>query len=68
MEEEAEGIFISIKSSGWMLTNIIIVLVIASVIIGIVRTFLKHGKYQISLDRDRIYITKGIIEETTFTL
>lgn len=68
MEEEVEGIFMSIMSSGWMMTIIIIVLVIISATFGIVRTFLKYGKYQISSDHDRIYITKGVIEETTFSI
>lgn len=68
VEEEVEGIFMSIMSSGWMMTIIIIVLVIISATFGIVRTFLKYGKYQISSDHDRIYITKGVIEETTFSI
>jgi len=51
-----------------MMTIIIIVLVIISATFGIVRTFLKYGKYQISSDHDRIYITKGVIEETTFSI
>lgn len=29
-------------------------------------TFLKYGKYEISSDDERIYITKGVIEETSF--
>ena len=68
MEEEAEGILMSLMSSGWMVTIIIIVLVIASVTFGIVRTFLKYEKYQISSDHNRIYITNGLIEETAFSI
>lgn len=68
VEEKAKGIFMSIMSSGWTVMIIIIVLVITSATFGIVRTFLKYGKYQISSDPDRIYITKGVIEETTFSI
>lgn len=68
VEEETEGIFSFIMSSWWMVMTIIIVLVIVSVIFGIVRTFFIYGKYEISSDRDRIYITKGIIDETTFSI
>ncbi|MBD1373547.1 PH domain-containing protein [Hazenella sp. IB182357] len=68
MEKEAKGVFMNIISSEWMVTIIIMVLVIASVTFGIVRTFLAYGKYQISSDHDRIYITKGVIEETSFSI
>ena len=30
--------------------------------------FLKYGNYQISSDHDRIYITKGLIDETAFSI
>ncbi|WP_054955377.1 PH domain-containing protein [Paenibacillus dakarensis] len=68
VEKEAEGIFTSIISSWQMVTIIITLLVIASAIFGIVRTYLKYGKYEISSDNDRIYITKGVIDETTFSI
>lgn len=68
LEKEAKGIFTSIMSSWWVVTIIVIVLVIASTIFGIVRTFLKYGNYQISSDNDHIYINKGVIEETAFSI
>lgn len=68
VEEEAVGIFTNIMSSGWMVATIIIVLFIASTIFGIVWTFLKYGKFQVSSDYHRIYITKGVIDETIFSI
>ncbi|WP_102272658.1 PH domain-containing protein [Cytobacillus massiliigabonensis] len=68
VEEEAEGIISQIFSSWWIVFGIIIVLFIASAAFGIVSTFLKYGKYEISSDFDRIYITKGVINETSFSI
>lgn len=68
VEEAAEGIFARIVSSWWLITLLLTVLIIASVIFGVVRTFLKYGKYEISSDSDRIYISKGIIDETAFSI
>jgi putative membrane protein len=68
VEEEAEGILSKLLSSWWMVTLLIIVVVFASAMFGITRTFLKYGKYEIASDQDRIYITKGIIEETAFSI
>ena len=60
VEEEAEGVISEIFSSWWLVFGIIIFLVVASAAFGIVSTFLKYGKYEISSDVDRIYITKGV--------
>ncbi|MGN7402918.1 PH domain-containing protein [Cytobacillus praedii] len=68
VEEEAEGVISEILSSWWLVFGIIIFLVIASAAFGIVSTFLKYGKYEISSDVDRIYITKGVINETSFSI
>lgn len=68
VKKEAEGLFSAVMSSAWLVIVITIILVAASAVFGIVRTFLKYGKYHISSDNERIYITKGIIEETTFSI
>ncbi|MBO1513576.1 PH domain-containing protein [Metabacillus bambusae] len=68
VEEEAEGILSKLLSSWWMVTILIIVVVFTSAMFGIARTFFKYGKYEISSDQDRIYITKGVIEETAFSI
>lgn len=68
VEEEAKGVISGILSSWWIVFVIILVLVIASAAFGVVSTFLKYGKYEISSDFDRIYITKGVINESSFSI
>ncbi|MBS4192786.1 PH domain-containing protein [Bacillus sp. FJAT-49705] len=68
VEDKAEGIFEKLIGSWWMVTIVFIVLIIASATFGIVRTFLKYGKYEISSDHDRIYIIKGVIDEAAFSI
>lgn len=45
-----------------------IVFFVLSVAIGLLWTYLKYGKYEISSDDSRIYIKKGFLEETLFTI
>ncbi|AZK48916.1 PH domain-containing protein [Paenibacillus lentus] len=66
--EKAEGIVQRLLSSGWLMMILIIVFIIASTIFGLVRTFLKYGKYEISSDLERIYISKGMMDETSFSI
>lgn len=68
VEEKAEGFITSILSSWWIIAIIITVLFLASVLIGIIRTFMKYGKYEISSDSKRIYITKGVFDESAFSI
>ncbi|WHY86618.1 PH domain-containing protein [Neobacillus novalis] len=68
VEKETAGIFFYIISSWWIVTTIVVVLIMASVAFGIARAFIKYGKYEISSDRNRIYITKGVIDETAFSI
>lgn len=44
------------------------VVILLSVIFGFLWTYLKYGKYEISSDQERIYIRKGLLEETSFTI
>ncbi|WP_416150415.1 PH domain-containing protein [Salipaludibacillus sp. HK11] len=66
--ERTEGIISTMMSSWWIVTLIIVVLVLVSITFGIVRTYLKYGKYEISSDDERIYIRKGVIDETRFSI
>lgn len=65
---EAEGIFTGIISSWWMMMIIVIILIITSAIFGIMRTFLKYGKFEILSDQERIYIKKGVMNEISFSI
>lgn len=68
VEDKVEGFFASLMSTWWVVAIIAIVLVLASVLIGIVRTFIKYGKYEISSDDSRVYIAKGVLDESTFSI
>ncbi|MBE1553919.1 PH domain-containing protein [Sporosarcina limicola] len=68
VEDKAEGFLASIMNSWWVITILVVILIIASITFGIVRAFLKYGKYEISSDHERIYITKGVVDESAFTI
>lgn len=69
VEKKAEGVFSRILESSFTTYIIgIILFIIVSIIIGIVRTYIKYGKYEISSDDERIYITKGVLNESAFTI
>ncbi|QUW22836.1 PH domain-containing protein [Sporosarcina sp. Marseille-Q4063] len=67
-EKKAEGIFSRILESSFTTVIIVILLIIVSIIIGIARTYIKYGKYEIASDDERIYITKGVLHESAFTI
>ena len=68
VEEKVEGFFASLMSTWWIGAIIVIVLFLASVLVGILRAFMKYGKYEISSDDSRVYITKGILDESAFSI
>ncbi|WP_211747794.1 PH domain-containing protein [Paenibacillus sp. Marseille-Q4541] len=68
IEEEAESVFSNVIQSWWLITIVILGLLVISAGLGIVTTFLKYGKYEISSDEDRIYISKGLVEQSTFSI
>lgn len=68
VEEEAKGIVAQLMSSSLIFAFLIFVLLTISIIFGITRTFLKYGNYEISSDANRIYISKGMIDETAFSI
>jgi len=68
IEKEAEGIVSNIINSWWIVTILLVLFILCSVIFGMIRTFLKYGKYEISSDDNRIYIHKGVLEETAFSI
>ncbi|MFS0557336.1 PH domain-containing protein [Brevibacillus sp. 179-C9.3 HS] len=68
VEEQVEGIFSLIWSSWTLITLTAIGLLALSIVFGMVTTYIRYGKYEISSDHERIYIAKGVIEETTFSI
>ncbi|MGF2614524.1 PH domain-containing protein [Rossellomorea vietnamensis] len=68
VEEEATGIFSSIIGSAATLTIVVVVILIVSILLGVIRTYLKYGAYELSSDEDRIYIQNGVLELQSFSI
>lgn len=66
--DEVAGRAGELFGSWWLMAIAIFVLLLAAVLFGAVRTYIKYGKYEISADSERIYITKGVLEETAFSI
>ncbi|MDN8592621.1 PH domain-containing protein [Paenibacillus sp. 11B] len=67
-EKVTESIVLTWLDTWWITTLIITGLIAVSITLGIIRTFVKYGDFQISSDRKRIYITKGMLEQTAFSI
>ncbi|MFJ2045394.1 PH domain-containing protein [Paenibacillus taichungensis] len=67
-EKVTESILLTWLDTWWITALIITGLIAVSIMLGIVRTFVKYGDFQISSDRKRIYITKGMLEQTAFSI
>lgn len=68
IEDKAKTFLMSNINSWWIISLFIVALVIMSVAFGVVRTFLRYGRYEIASDDKTIFISKGILEESTFTI
>ncbi|MGD6943003.1 PH domain-containing protein [Cytobacillus gottheilii] len=68
IEEEAQGLLSALPQTWWFYALAAAIIIIASVLFGVVRTFLKYGNYVIASDEERIYITKGVLDETAFSI
>ncbi|MFA9556850.1 PH domain-containing protein [Evansella sp. AB-rgal1] len=66
--EHTEGFISTILNTWWSTFIVVLLLIVLSISLGIVYTFLKYGKYEIASDINKIYITKGLLEETTFSI
>lgn len=68
VEEAVEGWVLSLLTSGWVIAGIATVLIIVSFVIGYIRTYITYGKYEIASDDTRIYISKGVLDESAFSI
>ncbi|MCY9004296.1 PH domain-containing protein [Peribacillus frigoritolerans] len=66
--ENTEGFLAKLLDTWWIITIVITGLICVAVVFGIVSTFVKYGKYEISSDHDRIYIKKGVLDESAFSI
>jgi putative membrane protein len=68
LDKQAQGLLAKLMDSEILLAAIIALLLLASTAIGVARTYLKYGKYEISSDRERIYIVQGVLDESRFSI
>ncbi|WP_334075830.1 PH domain-containing protein [Paenibacillus sp. A14] len=68
LEDTAQGLLAMLMSSWWLAAAVIVLLSGVSVALGIAVTFYKYGKFEISSDEERIYIAKGMVETTVFSI
>lgn len=68
IETFAKDFFEVISKSWWIISFVSVVLILLSIGIGMVRTFMKYGKYEISSDSQSIYIKKGVLDESAFSI
>ncbi|MBR8646413.1 hypothetical protein KEH51_29825 [[Brevibacterium] frigoritolerans] len=66
--ENTEGFLAKLLDTWWIITIVIAGLICVAVAFGIVSTFVKYGKYEISSDHERIYIKKGVLDESAFSI
>ncbi|MCP1491719.1 putative membrane protein [Peribacillus frigoritolerans] len=66
--ENAEGFLAKLLDTWWIITIVIAGLICIAVVFGIVSTFVKYGKYEISSDHEHIYIKKGVLDESAFSI
>lgn len=61
--------FYEVISQSWMfIAGVILFVIIISIIIGLVITYLRFGKYRVASDTKQIYISKGVINTTNYTI
>ncbi|KON85512.1 hypothetical protein AF332_00585 [Sporosarcina globispora] len=67
-EERGLGFLREFFSSWQLQAAALIIFLLLSVLAGFLRTYIKYGKYEIFSDESRIYIRKGFLEETSFSI
>ncbi|MCM3756177.1 PH domain-containing protein [Sporosarcina aquimarina] len=68
VENYLGGWFVSVLTSAWIIAGFIVGLLVLAVTVGVIWTFVKYGNYEIASDGERIYISKGVLDETTFSI
>ncbi|MFD6441548.1 PH domain-containing protein, partial [Peribacillus sp. NPDC060186] len=66
--ENAEGLLAKLLDTWWIVTIALIGIICIAVAFGIISTFVKYGKYEISSDHERVYIKKGVLDEYAFSI
>ncbi|MFS0781302.1 PH domain-containing protein [Bacillus sp. 1P06AnD] len=68
LDQKAESVFAYFGQHLWFLVPLAIIALMLSSIIGFVQTLIKYGNYEISSDKERIYLQKGMLRYSSFSI
>lgn len=68
LDSRAEGFLSFLAGSGIVLVITVALFAVAAIAFGIIRTYLKYGRYEISSDDERIYIRRGVLTEHSLSV
>ncbi|SET96362.1 putative membrane protein [Salinibacillus kushneri] len=68
LDDNLDGIWAFLTSSWLIIGTAVTLFVIIAITFGMIRTFLKYGKYEIASDPERIYIHSGLLNERSFSI
>ncbi|KZM52580.1 PH domain-containing protein [Aeribacillus sp. FSL K6-1121] len=68
IEEQIDQILSFFLSSWWMILSGLFILFILSTGYGILKTYIQYGEYKVFSDSNRIYIKKGKVNYTEFSI
>lgn len=68
LEDATGNLFSIILDKLWILIPLTLAFLLVSISIGLLTTFLRYGKSEISSDTNRIYLKKGILNVTSFSI
>ncbi len=67
-DEKVQGMLEKILNNQWFLLTVLILAVMISVVVGMLRTMIRYGKFEISSNDTHIFIQRGVLEETYFSI
>ncbi|WP_235988970.1 PH domain-containing protein [Aquibacillus kalidii] len=67
-EKELDGLLDQFLASKWLILLLVVVGVAIAVAIGVTRTMIRYGKYEISSNNTHIFINRGVLNESYFSI
>ncbi|MGD6819124.1 PH domain-containing protein [Metabacillus sp. 113a] len=68
LEDASKSAVEYLQQHVWLLLPLFVAAMAISVLVGYIQTVIKYGRYEISADEDRIYISKGTINTSAFSI
>lgn len=68
IDDFADDVLHTLNLTWITITIIVIMAILLSVIIGVAITYLQYGNFQTSSNQERVFIRKGVLSETNFSI